>query len=375
MHLNIKKTLMASGTAFLLFLAMASAQGTEKNASNDENTDFEQFGQFDDSPLSIEIIHPPWFKESFLDLKEDVHEAIKQNKKGIIVYFGQKQCAYCKALMENDFGQEDIATYTQEHFDVISINIWGSREVTLPDGQVMTEREYAIKENANLTPSLIFYTKDQKTGLIQKTFMLRGYYPPYKFRAALEYVIEDYYLQESFADYIDRADPPPKFELGDINEEDFFMPPPYALDRSVIAAEKPLLVFFEQKDCYACDVLHSEPLHHPETQRLLQYFDLVQLDIKSDTPVWTPDGEKTTARKWAKKLQLFYTPTIIAFDEKGKEIIRIDSVAHVYRLRGVLEFIASQTYKTAPNFMSWRFQMLAADKKLPETYSIKKSEE
>ncbi|MBF0265488.1 MAG: thioredoxin fold domain-containing protein [Gammaproteobacteria bacterium] len=334
----------------LIFNPIAYAQ------SEQDDEDF----SFDDAPVSNEIKYPQWFKNSFLDLSEDIEEAKQNNKKGIIVYFGQKHCAYCLALMKNDFGQEDIATYTKKYFDVVPINIWGSKEVTLPNGKVVTEKEFAIKEKADLTPSLVFYNSEGK-----RIFMLRGYYPPYKFRAALEYIAEEYYKQESFANYIRRADPPPKFEISDLNHEEFFMPEPYALSRKHFKADKPLLVFFEQRDCYACDVLHSESTHHEDTRKLLKYFDIVQIDINADTPVLTPDGQKLTAKQWAIQLGLFYTPTIIAFDESGNEILRIDSVAHIYRLQSFMEFIASKVYKTSPNFISWRFDVLFGGQKLP----------
>jgi thioredoxin-related protein len=243
---------------------------------------------------------------------------------------------------------------------VIPINIWGSNDVTTPDGQVMTEREYALRENANFTPTLIFYNTQA-----QQTLMLRGFYPPYKFRAAIEYVGHDYYKYESFRDYMFRANPPPKFEVTDMNHEDFFMSPPFALDRSLFPAQDPLLVFFEQKDCHACDVLHSKPLEFVETKKLLSHFEIVQLDMNSETPVITPNGQRISAKQWADQLNLFYAPTLIAFDERGNEIIRIDSVAHIYRLKSVLEFIVSKNYLTRPNFMSWRFESLFGGKKLP----------
>ncbi|MFK5892089.1 MAG: thioredoxin fold domain-containing protein [Pseudomonadota bacterium] len=345
---------------FLLLSLLSFFSTTCIAAASSDNFD-DDFEPFIDSPVRPEIIYPDWFKESFLDLQDDIQESLTDKKKGIIVYFGQKHCAYCQALMEKDFGQKDIATYVRNNFDVIAINIWGSKEVTTPDGKVMTEREYALREKANLTPSLIFYNTQG-----EKAFMLRGYYPPYKFRAALEYVAEKYYQEESFSDYITRADPPPKFEISDMNKEDFFMSPPYVLDRSHFKADKPLLVFFEQHDCHACDVLHSDPIQYPKTQNLLTYFDSVQVDINSNTPILTPDGKKLTAKQWANQLNLFYTPTIIAFDESGKEIMRIDSVAHVYRLNSILEFIASKTYLTTENFMSWRFDVIFGGKKLPD---------
>ena len=263
-------------------------------------------------------------------------------------------------MIVNDFGQKDIETYTRKNFDVIPINIWGSNDVVTPDGEVMTEREYAIREKANFTPSLIYYDAAGN-----KVLMLRGYYPPYKFRAAMEFVEQGYYKEELFREYMTRANPPPKFEIEEMNHADFFMQPPYVLDRTRFKAQDPLLVFFEQRDCHACDVLHSEPLQFEDTQTLLTHFDIVQLDMNADTPVITPDGQKLTAKQWAQQLDLFYAPTLIAFDENGKEIIRIDSVAHVYRLKSFLEYIVSKTYKTTPDFMSWRFDVLFGGKKLP----------
>ncbi len=336
----------------MLFIPLAT--------SAEDMDDDEWDNAFDDRPVSDAIIYPDWFKESFLELPDDIDEAIAAGKKGIIVYFGQKHCPYCQALIDKDFGQKDIEAYTRKNFDVIAIDIWGSKEVTTPDGQVMTEREYALREKANFTPTLIYYDAQSK-----KALMLRGYYPPYKFRAAMEYVERGYYKEESFKQYITRANPPPKFEVTDMNHEDFFMSPPYALDRSRFKAQDPLLVFFEQKNCHACDVLHSEPLNFPETQKLLEYFEVVQLDINSDVPVLTPDGQHLTAKQWAEQLNLFYTPTLIAFDEGGKEIIRVDSVAHIYRLKGILEYVVYKIYNIYPDFMSWRFEHLFAGKQLP----------
>jgi len=351
----LKHARIALNVLILFFLFGFSAI----SLADESDADWENF-EFDDRPVE-EISHPAWFKESFLDLDDDLQEAVSAGKKGIAVYFGQKNCAYCKALMKNDFGQEDIATYTRKNFDVISINIWGSNEVTTPGGEVLTEREYAVQEKANLTPSLIFYDKEGS-----KSLMLKGYYPPYKFRAALEYVVEGYYREETLRNYLNRADPPPKFDMAELNSDELFMQPPYMLDRSRIKAQQPLLVIFEQYDCHACDVLHSSPMQKESTRALLKKFDIVQLDMNSDTRVLTPDGKKLTAREWADQLNLFYAPTLIAFDESGKEIIRLDSVAHAYRLKSVLNYVVSKNYIETPDFMSWRFNVIFGGKKLPK---------
>jgi len=306
--------------------------------------------QIDDTPKIRNVQYPDWFKNSFLNLQEDLDEALQADKIGIIVYFGQKNCAYCEALMQINFGrEEDIVHYTKQYFDVIPINIWGDREVTYFDGKVSTEKSFAESKQAHFTPSLIFYGKDGK-----KLLQLRGYYTPYKMRAALEYVVDGFNEKESLRSYMARADPPNKHAREEMNTEDFFEKPPFSLQRSVMPAQMPLAVFFEQGSCHACEVLHTEPLNDDITRLLLGGFEAVQLDMWSDTPVLTPDGQKMTARQWANQLGLFYAPSIVFFDEDGKEIIRVNSVVRVYRLRGVLEYILQKGYLDAPTFQRWR---------------------
>lgn len=309
----------------------------------------------DDSPQLRDAHIPEWFKLSFLDLPADLAEAVAAGKRGIVVYFGQKHCAYCEALLEVNFGLEDIVTYTREHFDVIPIDIWSDREVVTMDGEVLTEKEFAARERTNFTPSLIFYDQEG-----QEVLRLRGYHPPYQFRAALEYVADRHYATQSFRDYLERAEPGLAFPSDDFIEEEFFSPGPHILDRSRFRASRPLVVFFEQAECHACDVLHSEPLKDEAIVQALEQFDAVQLGMWSDTPVLTPEGERLTARQWAERLGIFYAPTLVFFDEGGQEILRIDSVVRFHRLKGVLEYVVTKAYLDQPYFQRWREERLGA---------------
>ena len=227
-------------------------------------------------------------------------------------------------------------------------------------GRVLTEREYSIREDTNFTPSLVFYDLDGKP-----VFRLRGYYPPYKFRAALQYVTEGFYREETFKEYLERAEPGTFFMLAGLNERDFFSEPPHNLDRSKTPATKHLAVFFEQGDCHACDLLHTGPLNVEDTIGEISRMKSVQLDMWSDTPVITPDGRKTTAREWASDLNLFYSPTIIFFDYNGKEIIRIDSVVQYYRLWGVLDYVNQKAYLTGTDYQSWRLKQRETSESKP----------
>jgi thioredoxin-related protein len=327
--------------ACIAFLALAgAARGADLPA------DEEIYG-FDDQMLAEPLEHPDWFKQSFLDLGADLSEALEAGKRGIMVYFGQRRCAYCQKLMKVNFGLEDIVEYTRTHFDVIPIDVFGVDEVTDIKGETLTERRFSQREDTVFTPSILFY--DAQGALVLR---LRGYYPPYQFRAALEYVADGHYERESFRDYLARGDNRMVFEEGDLNEESFFASPPYNLDRRV-PGERPLAVFFEQGDCHACDVLHGQSLRHTAINRQFSDFDVVQLDMWSDTPVITPSGERTTAREWAAELGLFYAPSILFYDERGKEVLRVDSVIAFFRLRNVLNYIASKAYLTE-SFPQWR---------------------
>lgn len=304
---------------------------------------------FDDQPLAEDVVYPSWFKLSFLELHDDLDEAVKAGKRGLIVYFGQKDCPYCKAHLEKNWGNPEIVAYTRKYFDVVAIDVRGQRLVTDMDGFVHSEKDYAVAQKTNFTPSLIFYDAEGRVAL-----RLSGYHPPYEFRAALEYVADGYYRKESLRAYLARAEGALSFGEDVLNPSQLFAKPPYVLDRRAAAAQQPLVVFFEERRCHACDVLHAGPLRNADIERLLAQFEAVQLDMWSNTPVLTPSGQRLTARQWADRLGLYYAPTLIFFDERGREIIRVDSVVQFYRLRGVLRYVLSKAYREQPNFRLWR---------------------
>ena len=326
----------------IIVLCISGLTITSYASNNDDIT-------FDDRPLDDALILPDWFKLSFLELDADIKEAAEQNKKGLIIYFGQKFCPYCKAHLTKNWGQDDIVNYTQKNFDVIAINIKGQRPILDVDGKTYTEKTFSALKKTNFTPSTLFYNTKGK-----EVLLLRGYRPPYQFRAALEYVADEHYKKETFRNYMARAESALGFGKEELNKNDSFNPPPYLLDRSRIKAQLPLMVVFERKRCHACDVLHGGPFIRPEIETQLLQLEAIQLDIHSEQPVLTPEGKKLSVKKWAEQLNINYSPTIIFFDERGKEIIRIESVVWFYRLHNVLKYILTRAYKKYPTFQLWR---------------------
>jgi thioredoxin-related protein len=304
---------------------------------------------FIDLPTDYQDEHPDWFKASFFNLPEDLDDALASGKKGLIVYFGQKNCPYCQALIKDNLSKGDLVRYLRLNFEVVGLNAHSIEKITDMEGKTKPINEFAIAQKAQLTPTLLFYVKGRKLAL-----KLVGYHTPYKLRAALEYVVDEHYKTKRFGEYLEQADPPPLFADETLNPDPMFSSPPYALDRSRFAARKPLLVIFEQPNCHACDVLHSEPLQNPAVRKQLQAYEVVQLNVWDDsTPVLTPDGKRLRARQWARQLGLFYAPTLIMFDERGKEIFRVDSVVQFSRLTNVLRYVAEKAYLKYPLFQLW----------------------
>ena len=304
---------------------------------------------FDDRPLEEAVTLPDWFKLSFLEIEQDIKEARDDGKKGLIIYFGQKFCPYCKAHMDNNWGRSDIVKYTQKNFDVIAIDVRGQKTVIDIGGKEYTEKQYSALKKTNFTPSILFLNNKG-----QEVLKLRGYRPPYQFKAALEFVADKHYQKENFKAYLARAEAAMSYGKTELNSNPLFVQPPYLLDRSRFAVSQPLMVMFERTRCHACDILHGGPISHAEINEKLSQLQVVQLDINSSTPVLTPAGKKLTADQWANELNINYTPTIIFFDENGKEIIRIESVVWFFRLRNVMDFVLTKAYKEYSTFQLWR---------------------
>ncbi len=304
---------------------------------------------FDDFPLKHAIENPAWFKLSFLELKVDIEEAKENNKSGVLLYFGQKRCPYCKKFIDDNFTKKDVLKYVKANFDVIGIDVRGTKTVVDFNNKELSEREFAVQQKANFTPTLIFYNLRG-----QMILKLVGYQSPYRFRAAMEYARDKHYTAESFRDYLSRAKKDLTDKLAGLNKQNYFSPPPFKLDRRKVKNAKPLMVFFEQGNCHACDVLHTGPLMNFKTKKRMRFFEVVQLNMWADTQIVTPKGKKLTAKKWAEKLNINYAPTLIVFDKQGNEIIRAGSVVHFFRLSKIISYVLDQGYKKFGNYRAWR---------------------
>ena len=283
---------------------------------------------------------PTWFKVSFLDLFEDIEEAADNNKR-VMIYYHQDGCPYCKKLLEDNFGQRDIANKTQKYFDVVAINLWGDKEVVVGD-KTYTEKEFAEALKIQYTPTLLFFNEKNKI-----IFRANGYYPPEKFSSLLDYIGNRQETKLSYQDYMEKVNPQPA--TGKLHNEINSVVSLTDLSRH----DKPLLVMFEQKKCTDCDELHAEILKRKESLEQLTRFNVVVLDMWSRQLITAPDGQKIKIYDWVKKLDVKYAPSVLFFNMQGKEIFRIDAYLKAFHVQSVMDYVASGAYKRQSNFQRY----------------------
>jgi len=317
--------------------------------------DEEKIGSFSGAKPTT---HPTWFKESFLDFEEDIAEAAAQGKR-LVLYVYQSGCPYCNALVQHNFAQRDIAQTTQDYFDLVTINMWGDREVIQVGGQSFTEKTLAEALKVQFTPTLLFFNEAGKVVL-----RVNGYYPPDAFRAALEYARTHTNQSSSFNEFMSTL-PSVNRESGSLHSEVFFVPPPFDLSAR---DGRPLAVFFEQSHCLECDTFHQKVLSQPIVRSQAEKLTAVQLDLWSDIPIVTPDGRSTTARKWARELDVGFAPTVVLFNASGAEVVRLEAAFQTFHTQGIFRYVLDQSYEQQPSFQ--RYLSMHADELREQGYDV-----
>lgn len=280
--------------------------------------------------------HPDWFKESFLDITEDIEEATESNKH-VMLFLHLNGCPYCYKMTEENLKNAPYTDFIKENFDVIAINIQGDREVALDEETTFTEKELAKKLNVIYTPAVIFLNKDNKA-----VARVNGYQSVKQFKYVLDYVQQNAYQQTSLAQYINNK-----------NDGSYtFHPHPQLIHSMDLSAtnNKPLAVLFESKGCTDCTELHEKHLSNTEVNEALKNFYFIRLDIASSEKMIDTKGKETTPEEYAKSLKISYHPTIVLFD-KDKEILRIESMLYHYHFLESLRYVGERHYVQYPGIV------------------------
>lgn len=140
--------------------------------------------------------YPSWFKLSVLDLRDDLMDVRAANKKYLIMFMSQQGCGFCSLHLDKNWGDPALRAYTQKHFEVLALDVRGSRELIDFYGKHLTERQYAHEHGLEFTPTIVFVDVDG-----HEVFRLPGLRSKRHFKAALEYVVDEHYKKVKFRQY------------------------------------------------------------------------------------------------------------------------------------------------------------------------------
>ena len=305
----------------------------------------------------VKVVYPTWFKDSFYDLKVDLQDARDGGKKGIMIFFSMKTCSYCKAIIETTFQQADIVKRLRSNYDVIGLEIFSDSEVVNINGQTFWAKDFAVQEKAKFTPTMIFYDLNGK-----KQLRLIGYQSPKKFRVVQNFLDSGKYTQMKLSDYMHKRKTTSKDSTKRSTALNF--------DRRN-SSDRPQMVVFESANCTKCQQLRTM-LKAPVLQSYTKRISIMYMsDENISSQVTRPDGRKQNGKEWLNQLGLIHSPSMVFFDEKGKEILRIDTdiliseygkVVSVHdenildNIRARLQFVLEKGYITLPQFQRWRAQ-------------------
>ena len=157
------------------------------------------------------LYHQPWFLNSFLDLKDDLAEAAEAGKRFALIW-EQRACPYCRETHAVNFARPEINEFVRENFNILQLDIWGSREVTDFDGEALEERALARKWGIVFTPTIMFFDDSVekvagRSGPEAEVVRMPGYFKPFHFITMFEYVKESAYKITHFQRYLqDKGD-------------------------------------------------------------------------------------------------------------------------------------------------------------------------
>ena len=278
---------------------------------------------------------PPWFKQSFLEIADDVDEATEAGKH-VVLFFQLNGCPYCDRMLTESFEAEPMSSYLQQHFDAISINVRGDREIAFNEDITVTEKQLSEILQVAGTPAILFLDENNQT-----VVRVNGYRAPERFRLILEYVATSSYRTTTLADYLDARLNKNVYSLRDN--------PLFSEVSDLSAVDGPLMLIFEDGSCYDCDEFHDGVLAHPQVREEIEPFTIVRLDADSQATIIDLEGNQTTPAELALKHEVIYRPGVLAFDD-GVLLRRADSLLFPHHFKEYMRYVAGGFYKQ----VDWR---------------------
>ena len=273
---------------------------------------------------------PGWFKESFLEIADDVDEASEAGKH-VLLFFQLNDCPYCDRMLEEAFEKEPLTSFIQQHFDTIAINVRGDRDIAFNEEISVTEKQLSEILKVAATPAILFLNEDNKT-----VVRVNGYRAPERFKQILEFVASKSYQTTRLGDYLQAR-----------LDKNVYRLRPNSLFKDIkdlSSVDGPLMLIFEDGSCYDCNEFHDGILGHELVRKEIAPFTIVRLDADSNETIIDVFGNETTPARLAREHEVIYRPGVLAFDD-GTLVRRHDSLTFPHHFKESMRFVAGGFYK------------------------------
>ena len=282
---------------------------------------------------------PEWFKQSFMDINEDVEEATEENKH-LMMFMTLKFCPYCTKMLNDSFVTgAKLQPYIQKNFDVVGVDIRGNKEVTLPDDTALTEMEYAKHLNIQITPTILIFDENGK--IVVK---VNGYRSAENFKNILDFAKNKEYKKMTLTEYLAKVKNKTLYNLQENKT--------FKKLTNLSTIDGPLAVLFEDGSCTQCDYLHNTTLKNKDVIKEMAKYTVVRYNADSTEKIITPNGKETTPKAWANELLLDYRPGILLFNDK-KEQARVDSLLYSFHFKELFRYVSAKEYTHYKSYLEY----------------------
>lgn len=113
------------------------------------------------------------------------------------------------------------------------------------------------------------------------------------------------------------------------------------------AANKQVMLFFHLNNCpYCAKMLDDNFLQPPLKTYIQEHFDVIAINVKGDRQVQYSKEASFSEKELADDLGVTLTPTIIFINAENKTVARLNGYRSPAQFKPVLEYVATQAYKT-----------------------------
>ena len=109
------------------------------------------------------------------------------------------------------------------------------------------------------------------------------------------------------------------------------------------AGGKHLLVYFGQPGCPYCAELFNNNFSQPHiVEYTRRYFDAIDINMWGDREVTDFTGRTLTEKTFATELKVWFTPTMLFFDGRGRQVLRINGYYPPHQFLAALRYVAER---------------------------------